>query len=221
MPYFAEWTSTDIERASRLTAQAVCAAAALLCVLMAVRLAWVALPRGVDLSLEPLPVAPVEATSAPVTLSKWHLFGSAGPSLNDLARSAPATQLQLNLRGTIAEADPREGMAVIADPTSGERAYRVGDTLPGGHPGCGLPGPGGSPARRRPGDPGIAVRPAFRATAGGYALGDTVTGWHSAGAGASDFIAAGGAGRSGAGIRAAADVPGGGRFLQDFATAQP
>ena len=75
---------------------------------------------------------PAPGGKSAVSVSKWHLFGNAGLTTAQLARSAPATQLQLQLRGTLAEADPRSGMAVIADPTSGERAYRVGDALPGG-----------------------------------------------------------------------------------------
>lgn len=128
-----ELTTAEIERASRYGALAACALAGLLCAWLAVRTLWVALPRGDDLSAT-LPVAAAAETAlrATVSVSKWHLFGNAGPSAHDLARAAPATQLQLILRGTLAESEPREGMAVIADPNAGERAYRVGDALPGG-----------------------------------------------------------------------------------------
>ncbi|MDC8013702.1 type II secretion system protein GspC [Tahibacter soli] len=128
-----ELTTAEMERASRYGALAACALAGLLCAWLAVRTLWVALPRGDDLAAAPPMAAAAEtALRATVSVSKWHLFGNAGPSVHDLARAAPATQLQLILRGTLAEAEPREGMAVIADPTAGERAYRVGDALPGG-----------------------------------------------------------------------------------------
>lgn len=129
-----EWNSTEIERVSLLGAMLACGLLALGCLWIAVKLVWLLVPTGgsdVDLA------APIAAVTAPVgkgavSVSKWHLFGNAGLTTAQLARSAPATQLQLQLRGTLAEADPRSGMAVIADPTSGERAYRVGDALPGG-----------------------------------------------------------------------------------------
>ena len=128
-----ELTTAEIERASHYGALAACALAGLLCAWLAVRTLWVALPHGDDPSTTPLvPAVGAVAARASVSISKWHLFGSAGPSVQDLARSAPATTLQLVLRGTLAEAEPREGLAVISDPNAGERAYRVGDALPGG-----------------------------------------------------------------------------------------
>jgi general secretion pathway protein C len=129
-----ELTTAEIERVSRYGALAACALMGLACAWLAVRTLWVVLPRGDDVSVTPLiPAASADAAvRATVSVSKWHLFGDAGPSVHDLARSAPATTLQLALRGTLAEAEPREGLAVIADPQTGERAYRVGDALPGG-----------------------------------------------------------------------------------------
>lgn len=128
-------SSSEIERASLLGGMLACAVLALACLWLAVKIVWLALPGG-GVELTPLPIASVPAEGAKahaaVSVSKWHLFGNPGLSTAQLARSAPATQLQLLLRGTLAEADPRSGMAVIADPVSGERAYRVGDALPGG-----------------------------------------------------------------------------------------
>jgi general secretion pathway protein C len=126
-----ELNSADIDRASRFGAYAACALAALACASLLVKLLWLLVPRGNDAPPVVTVAAPV-ATTAAVALSKWHLFGNAGPSVNDLARSAPATQLQLTLFGTVADADPKQGLAVVGDPSTGEHAYRVGDTLPGG-----------------------------------------------------------------------------------------
>jgi general secretion pathway protein C len=128
-----DWNGKDVERASLLAAMLLCGLLALSCLWIAVKLLWLLVPSGSDADI----AAPIAAVAAPggkaaVSVSKWHLFGNAGLTTAQLARSAPATQLQLQLRGTLAEADPRSGMAVIADPTSGERAYRVGDALPGG-----------------------------------------------------------------------------------------
>jgi general secretion pathway protein C len=93
-----------------------------------------------------LAVGPTLPVAAPVVLpgssagnepapsvAAWHLFGNAaGPiDLAALAQAAPATALQLTLRGTLNENAPAGGVAIIADPSGTDRAYRVGDSLPG------------------------------------------------------------------------------------------
>lgn len=129
-----EWNSSEVERVSLLGGMLTCAVLGLLCLWLLVRLVWLVVPTASETDAA-LPVATMPAASgahAAVSVSKWHLFGNPGLTTAQLARNAPATQLQLQLRGTLAEADPRSGMAVIADPVSGERAYHVGDGLPGG-----------------------------------------------------------------------------------------
>lgn len=77
---------------------------------------------------------PAEAElAAAQSVAAWHLFGNAaGPiDLAALAQAAPATVLKLTLRGTLNENAPEGGVAIIADETGTDRAYRVGDTLPG------------------------------------------------------------------------------------------
>ncbi|MBL0222531.1 MAG: hypothetical protein IPQ17_07315 [Xanthomonadales bacterium] len=49
-----------------------------------------------------------------------------------LQRNAPTTTLNLSLRGTLADADPRSGIAVIADAQGNERAWRVGEEIVAG-----------------------------------------------------------------------------------------
>jgi general secretion pathway protein C len=86
------------------------------------------------------PVAPVQLASAgPDTpapaqsVANWHLFGNATAPIDlaQLAQAAPATALKLTLRGTLNENAPEGGLAIIGDETGTDRAYRVGDTLPG------------------------------------------------------------------------------------------
>lgn len=127
------WNGKDSEQLSLLGGMLVCGLLALACLWLAVKLLWLLVPSGGDIDASaPIASVPAPGGKAAVSISKWHLFGSAGLTTAQLARNAPATQLQLQLRGTLAEADVRAGMAVIADPVSGERAYRVGDALPGG-----------------------------------------------------------------------------------------
>jgi general secretion pathway protein C len=85
-----------------------------------------ALPLGAGASDPGLP-APA-AVAAPV--AGWQLFGrAAAPAQAAVARG---TALPLLLRGTLASDDPAAGLAMIAEPGEPERAYRVGDVLPGG-----------------------------------------------------------------------------------------
>jgi general secretion pathway protein C len=67
------------------------------------------------------------------SVANWHLFGSASAPIDlaRLAQAAPATPLKLTLRGTLNENAPEGGIAIIADETGTDRAYRVGETLPG------------------------------------------------------------------------------------------
>ncbi|MFC4726617.1 type II secretion system protein N [Coralloluteibacterium thermophilus] len=102
------------------------ALAALLLVMLA-RTLWllVAGPQVPDPGPPDLPASP----DAPAgSLAQWQLFGSReGPAA---VVHAPPTALGLQLRGTLAAADPGAGLALVADGES-ERAYRVGDRLPG------------------------------------------------------------------------------------------
>ncbi|MCB1569358.1 MAG: hypothetical protein KDI69_11155, partial [Xanthomonadales bacterium] len=110
-------------------------AAFALCAWQAVGLLWLLL-AGPNLPLAKPSTAPVSA-QAPVgqtELAKWHLFGSAQGSLDlaSLAQSKMAeTALKLTLRGTFNEADPKAGVAIIADEAGVDQSYRVGDALPG------------------------------------------------------------------------------------------
>jgi general secretion pathway protein C len=112
------------------------AAAAVLCVWLGVRIAWLLLAGPTVVA--PLPttadlpaVASAQAPALP--LSSWHLFGDGGATLDIAQRVqvAPETPLQLILRGTLNLDSSDGGIAIIADERGADEAYRVGDTLPG------------------------------------------------------------------------------------------
>lgn len=112
------------------------AAALALCVWQAVGLLWLMLAGA-----EPPAAAPVEvpAVTAPAAstqgeVAKWHLFGDAQVDMNRAAvaqAQLQETALKLVLRGTFNESRPDGGIAIIADEQGVDRAYRVGDALPG------------------------------------------------------------------------------------------
>jgi general secretion pathway protein C len=107
----------------------------LILVWLAVRLLWLLLD-GPDLAAATPTVAPpVSAQSAPAarSIAAWHLFGNAlpGPDLAALAQ-ARETTLKLTLRGVLADEDPALGIALIAEEGGRERAFRVGEEVPGG-----------------------------------------------------------------------------------------
>lgn len=86
------------------------------------------------------PTAPVQLEGSAATesvraqsIANWHLFGNAVAPIDlaALAQAAPATVLKLTLRGTLNENAPSGGVAIIADEAGTDRAYRVGDALPG------------------------------------------------------------------------------------------
>lgn len=76
--------------------------------------------------------APANALAPPPvrSIASWHLFGNT-PSQQG-AGGAAASTLSLILRGTVAERDPKAGIAVIAGPDGSERAYRVGEEVGAG-----------------------------------------------------------------------------------------
>lgn len=108
-------------------------AALVLLALVVVRGVWLLL-AGPTLPLvapAPAPMLP-GAAEAPVSIARWHLFGQAMAPTRLQDVEAPETALRLFLRGTVSADAEREGVAIIADAEGGERAYRVGETLPGG-----------------------------------------------------------------------------------------
>lgn len=128
-----DWSQANAERASRFGALGIAALSALTGLWIAVKLLWLLLGSGTGIDIAPAPSSAAASAAAPiVSIAKWHLFGNGDAFRVEAARNAPKTQLRLSLHGTLAETDPKTGMAMIADDTGTERAYRVGDTLPGG-----------------------------------------------------------------------------------------
>jgi len=89
-------------------------------------------------------VQPVNASSAkntgakPVDLQQvaaLHLFGDAARAPAEQVEapvSAPETALNLTLKGLIAVDNQEQALAIIAQGSGDEQAYRVGDSVPGG-----------------------------------------------------------------------------------------
>jgi general secretion pathway protein C len=118
----------DQARLSRLTALAVCAIAAAVCLWLLVRLAWLLVPATDEVVTAPSKTA--TSTLPPVqSVAKWHLFGNPQGGIAAQAAHAPTTTLKLVLRGTLALADARQGIAMIEDEHGGERAYKVGEEV--------------------------------------------------------------------------------------------
>lgn len=109
---------------------------ALACLWLAVRLLATVLswPAAGDAAPGTAPATGPDLATPAESLSGWHLFGSAfgegDPSRR--AASAPETDQALVLVGVLAELDPAAGVALIADASGGQGAYRVGTGLPGG-----------------------------------------------------------------------------------------
>jgi general secretion pathway protein C len=122
-------TTADHERLSRLAALALCIVAGVICVWLLVRLTWLALPQS-EVGSDAAAVAPQSAAAAAQSIAKWHLFGNPqSVNLAQLARNAPGTTLKLTLRGTLALADAKLGIAMIADEQGNEHGYNVGEDV--------------------------------------------------------------------------------------------
>jgi general secretion pathway protein C len=125
----ASLTNANRARSSRLAALGACAAAALACLWLLVRLAWLLVQQG-DVASASTPVASTPAAVPVQSVGKWHLFGNPQTiAVLQQMRNAPATTLKLTLRGTLAMDDAHEGIAMIEDEHGGERAYKVGEVV--------------------------------------------------------------------------------------------
>lgn len=122
----------DRARASALAARACCALLAALALWLLLRLVAALWPQG-DASVSVAPVAAnVPALAAQLSVSRFHFFGVTPQRAGSGAPGAPASTTGLILRGTLADRDPKVGVAVIDGAGDGERAFRVGDDVLGG-----------------------------------------------------------------------------------------
>lgn len=124
--------STDPLRQSTRLAVSACVLLAALALWLLVRLGLALWPRppAADPAAPAVGNVPVAAT--PASLARLHLFGVTPLRPGSDAPGAPAATVGLILRGTLADKDPRVGVAMIDGAGGGERAFRVGDeVLPG------------------------------------------------------------------------------------------
>lgn len=127
------FSGTDRNRYAEPAAALCCAALAALALWLLVRLLWSLVPRG-DAAFDTAPARTDVATTGMVpaqSIARWHLFGNT-PLQPGSGPGAPSTTLSLILRGTLAESDPKAGIAIVADSQNGERALRVGDDVAAG-----------------------------------------------------------------------------------------
>lgn len=125
-------SSLDRQRAVERAGLVACLLLGLVALWLLVQLAWAMLPRGqAVLDTPPARMADNNAGSRALSVSKWHLFGAASrPRSSGI--NAPATTLSMALRGTLADKNPKTGIAIIADEKGNERAWRAGDSLASG-----------------------------------------------------------------------------------------
>jgi general secretion pathway protein C len=100
-----------------------------------VQLTWLLIePAGSNVPTQPAgTVAPRPQPIDIQRIARARLFGApeaAAPSQDDL--TAPQTQLNLRLAGTIASDDPAKGYAIIGESGGSAKFYSTGDALPGG-----------------------------------------------------------------------------------------
>lgn len=121
----------DRGRYAETAGWACCAVFGALASWLLVRLIWQLLPQAEPARAGDTPAAAaVLAPASTRSVASWHLFGET-PRRGGAGADAAST-LSLILRGTVAESDPKAGLAVVAGTDGGERAFRVGeDVLPG------------------------------------------------------------------------------------------
>lgn len=124
------FSGTDRNRYAEPAAALCCAVLAAIALWLLVRLVWSLVPRG-DAAFDTAPLRSDALVSGAVpaqSVARWHLFGNT-PLRPGAGPGAPSTTLSLILRGTLAENDPKAGIALLSDPQNGERALRVGDEV--------------------------------------------------------------------------------------------
>lgn len=124
----AGWVAGRRDRLSERGAWLSCVVLTLLLVWMLARTFWLLVPGDDGLGAGTSRELVVASSAPTVSIAKWHLFGNAPQHLS-ARRNAPETTLSLSLRGTLADADPLTGMAVITDEQGAEHAWRVGDEI--------------------------------------------------------------------------------------------
>ena len=102
-----------------------------------VQLAWTVIGArkapAATLAVPAVEAAPAGPAIDVTTIVNAHLFGVAGATTGETDPSAvAATRMNLLLLGTIAEADPGRGYAIIGESAATAKVYTVGKTVTGG-----------------------------------------------------------------------------------------
>lgn len=122
----------DRARASLLAAIACCALLTALALWLLARTTLALWPQDMVGARSDMPTANIPVSAPPVSVARLHLFGQTPARAGSGAPGAPASTTGLILRGTLAEADPKAGVAVLDGAGAGERAFRAGEeVLPG------------------------------------------------------------------------------------------
>lgn len=75
---------------------------------------------------------PARPKPVPKVVASVPLFGNPSMAANEVAnKNLPTTNLQLVLRGVVADSDATKSSAMIEEPSKPALSYNVGDTLPG------------------------------------------------------------------------------------------
>lgn len=122
----------DRGRYAGTAAWASCAVLGAVALWLLVRLVWRLLPGGASAAGgDQAQLADPAAAGTPArSIASWHLFGET-PARPGAGGEAAST-LSLILRGTVADGDPKAGLAVVAGADGNERAFRVGEEVVSG-----------------------------------------------------------------------------------------
>lgn len=128
------WRGFAIDRGRHVETAAwfACVVLGALALWLLARLVWLLLPQdGAEAERGRVRSDAATSAAAPVrSIASWHLFGETPQRPG--AGGAAASTLALILRGTLAEGDPKAGLAVIAGADGSERAFRVGEEVVAG-----------------------------------------------------------------------------------------
>lgn len=122
--------SIDQRRAMQWLARVLCLLLVALIIWQMARIVWLLVPGQPPATHLPPPSVGTVPLRDAQGIARWHLFGSSLAQRRGAAGpDTPTTTLGFILRGTLADADPRSGVAVIDDGQGQERAWRVGDDI--------------------------------------------------------------------------------------------
>jgi general secretion pathway protein C len=124
-------TSTLRSRAPRAAVWLLALALGVQAAIIVTRLAGA--DRAASPAAQPTAAAVPQSHVDVAAITNAHLFGAApAAAASGNAANAPRTSMSLVLTGTIAEHDPKDGLAILGPNPAGANVYAVGDNVPGG-----------------------------------------------------------------------------------------